>query len=190
VCWEAGLEFAAPDPIVRAAWERGLNAPISSAAGRLFDAASALVLGVAESSFEGQGPMWLEAVARPCAAWPELPVATDPSGLLRIDWAPLLPWLADAGRDRRTRAWALHAALADAIATVVERLGCAGGTVGLTGGVFQNRVLVELAGARLQAMGCSVLLAQAVPCNDSGLSYGQVAEHLGVAAPLGSGAAA
>jgi hydrogenase maturation protein HypF len=51
--------------------------------------------------------------------------------------------------------------------------------VGLTGGVFQNRLLSELAGERLAARGCRVLLAESVPCNDGGLSYGQVADFLG-----------
>jgi hydrogenase maturation protein HypF len=179
LCWETGREFAAPDPIVRQAWERGLNAPVSSAAGRVFDAASALLLGVAETSFEGQGPMWLEAVARPCSDWPSLPIAADPSGVLRIDWEPLLPFLGDARKSRAERAWGVHAALADAIAKLAEQAGGAGGVVGLTGGVFQNRLLSELASERLAARGCRVLLAGTVPCNDGGLSYGQVADFLG-----------
>ena len=48
--------------------------------------------------------------------------------------------------------------------------------VGLTGGVFQNRRLSELASARLLEGGFEVLLPQQLPCNDGGLSYGQVAE--------------
>jgi hydrogenase maturation protein HypF len=179
LCWETGREFAGPDPIVRQAWERGLNAPVSSAAGRLFDAAAALLLGVAETSFEGQGPMWLEAIARPCGDWPSLPLAPDSGGLPRIDWEPLLPFLGDARRPAAERAWGVHAALADAIARTAEQLGGPGCVVGLTGGVFQNRLLSELAGERLAARGCRVLLAGTVPCNDGGLSYGQVADFLG-----------
>lgn len=183
LCWEAGLEcpVQVPDPIVRAAWERGLNAPRSSAAGRLFDAVSALVLGVTETSFEGQGPMWLEAQARIDGGFPSLPIAPDPEGLARIDWAPLLEWSMDTGRTPEARAGAAHAALADAIERVArqERERCGSAVVGLTGGVFQNRLLAELAARRLEAAGFRVLLPARIPCNDGGLSYGQVAEFLG-----------
>jgi len=170
-----------PDPIVRAAWERSLNAPQSSAAGRLFDAVAAIVLGVTETSFEGQGPMWLEACARVEGEFPVLPIVPDARGLLRIDWAPLVEWARDESRPVASRAGAAHAALADAIFRVAvaerERSGIA--VVGLTGGVFQNRLLSELAAHRLEEAGFRVLLPQRIPCNDGGISYGQVAEFLG-----------
>jgi len=183
LCWEAGVPcpVPVPDPIVRAAWEKGINAPQSSAAGRLFDAAAALVLGVTEASFEGQGPMWLEACATVDGEFPRLPITSDPAGIARIDWAPLLGWLSDERRDTRARAGALHSALADAMLRIAgaerERTGAA--VVGLTGGVFQNRLLTELADAALSRSGFRVLLAERVPCNDGGLSYGQVADFLG-----------
>jgi hydrogenase maturation protein HypF len=75
----------------------------------------------------------------------------------------------------------VHASLAAAIVRVAEVLreesGCS--VVGLTGGVFQNRLLTELATDQLGERGFRVLLAAAVPPNDGGLSYGQVAEFLG-----------
>lgn len=183
LCWEAGVDcpVATPDPIVRAAWERGLNAPRSSAAGRVFDAMSALLLGVTETSFEGQGPMWLEARARADDEFPELPIAPDVHGLARIDWAPLIAWLEDAGRSVESRAGAVHRALAEAITRVAEaeRARTGVGVVGLTGGVFQNRLLTELASGGLEAAGFRVALPERIPCNDGGLSYGQVAEYLG-----------
>jgi len=183
LCWEAGVPcpVPVPDPIVRAAWEKGINAPQSSAAGRLFDAAAALVLGVTETSFEGQGPMWLEACATVDGEFPRLPITSDPAGIARIDWAPLLGWLSDERRDARARAGALHSALVDAMLRVAnaqrERTGTE--VVGLAGGVFQNRLLTELADAALSRSGFRVLLAEQVPCNDGGLSYGQVADFLG-----------
>ena len=188
LCWEAGVECPVPipDPIVRAAWERGLNAPQSSAAGRVFDALAAIVLGVAETSFEGQGPMWLEACARPVTDFPSLPIAADADGLLRIDWAPLLESCSDGRRSAADRAGAAHAALADAICRVAEaeRAQCGASVAGLTGGVFQNRLLLELAAGRLEQRGFRVLLPRRIPCNDGGLSYGQVAEYLGRAAAV------
>jgi len=185
LCWEAGVDCPVPipDPIVRAAWERGLNAPLSSAAGRVFDALSAIVLGIAETSFEGQGPMWLEACAETVERFPRLPIEPDAQGVLRIDWAPLLEYCSDGHLSRGARAGAAHAALADAICRVAEaerrRTGVT--VAGLTGGVFQNRRCLELAAAGLEQLGFSVLLPERIPCNDGGLSYGQVAEFLGAA---------
>jgi hydrogenase maturation protein HypF len=183
LCWEAGVEcpLAVPDPIVREAWSRGVNAPQSSAAGRVFDAMAAIVLGVAETSFEGQGPMWLEARARAEGEFPALPIVPDAGGLPRIDWSPLLAWCGDGGRSVAARASAVHLALADAICRVAENERSSSGTaiVGLTGGVFQNRLLAELATAGLERSGFRVLLPERIPCNDGGLGYGQVAELLG-----------
>jgi hydrogenase maturation protein HypF len=187
VCWELGRDCPVdtPDPIVRGAWDRRVNSPQSSAAGRLFDAAAAIILGVGETSFEGQGPMWLEAVARDPVAFPSLQVSSVADGRLELDWAPLVDWLlqgsAADGDDPADRAGAVHASLADGIVQVAERLRAQSGSslVGLTGGVFQNRRLTEIALAGLSARGFEVLLPAQLPCNDGGLSYGQVADFIG-----------
>jgi hydrogenase maturation protein HypF len=182
LCWEAGVDcpVAVPDPIVREAWSRGVNSPQSSAAGRVFDAMAAIVLGVAEASFEGQGPMWLEARACGEGDFPALPVVVDAEGLPRIDWSPLLEWCGDGGRTVEARASAVHLALADAICRVAEEERARSGAaiVGLTGGVFQNRLLAGLAHAGLERRGFRVLLPERIPCNDGGLGFGQVAEFL------------
>ena len=184
LCWELDrpCPMDIPDPIVRGAWEKRLNSPQSSAAGRLFDAAAALILGVGETSFEGQGPMWLEALARDVAEFPRLQVRPAAAGLLLIDWAPLVEWLLQFPQaEPADRAGAVHASLADGIVQVAERLRRQHGitSVGLTGGVFQNRRLCELAGPALSALGFDVLLPVQLPCNDGGLSYGQVADFIG-----------
>lgn len=190
LCWEAGLDcpVASPDPIVRVAWERGLNSPRSSAAGRVFDAAAALLLGVTQTSFEGQGPMMLEACASRDGEFPELPAAADEEGLLRIDWRPLLGWLADATRPVSERAAAVHLSLADAAVRLAEVFREQRGIqiVGLTGGVFQNRLLTELVHEQLLDRGFRVLLPTAIPCNDGGLSFGQVAEYAATLVPRGA----
>jgi hydrogenase maturation protein HypF len=162
-----------------------VNSPQSSAAGRLFDAASAIILGLGETSFEGQGPMWLEAIARDPVAFPRLQLRSAADGQFELDWAPLIDWLLQAppatASDRADRAGAVHASLADGIVQVAERLRAQSGTqtVGLTGGVFQNRLLTETALSGLSARGFDVLLAVQLPCNDGGLSYGQVADFIG-----------
>ncbi len=187
VCWELGraCPVGVPDPIVRTAWERRVNSPHTSAAGRLFDAASAIVLGLGETSFEGQGPMWLEAVARDPVAFPGLELRSTAEGRLELDWAPLVDWLLQAppttAADRADRAGAVHASLADGIVQVSEWLRDQSGSsiVGLTGGVFQNRRLTEAALAGLSSRGFEVVLPALLPCNDGGLSYGQVADFIG-----------
>ena len=162
----------------RQAWQRGINAPQTSAVGRLFDAAAALVLGHTHSSFEGQGPMWLESCADASVDAIPLPVTPDEAGVRRIDWSPLVVALADPERPVSERAGLLHASLAEAVAEVTRRLWPRYGScrVGLTGGVFQNRLLTEQVLERLQRAGIEAHLAERVPCNDAGLSFGQVVE--------------
>jgi hydrogenase maturation protein HypF len=93
----------------------------------------------------------------------------------------LLEWCGDDGRSVEARASAVHLALADAICRVAEdeRARSGAAIVGLTGGVFQNRLLARLAHAGLERRGFRVLLPERIPCNDGGLGYGQVAEFLG-----------
>ncbi len=184
VCWELDRDCPVdvPDPIVRTAWERRINTPRSSAAGRLFDAAAAIILGVGETSFEGQGPMWLEAIARDPVHFPQLQVRPGAEGQLQLDWAPLVDWLLrKPATGPADRAGAVHSSLADGIVQVAERLRAQSGSslVGLTGGVFQNRRLTETALSGLAARNFEVLLPRQLPCNDGGLSYGQVADFIG-----------
>ncbi len=179
--WEAGLEWSGcpQDPaLLRAAWEKRLNAPQTTAVGRLFDAAAALTGLNLESSFEGQGPMLLEAALAGAAEPVSLPLAPDPHGILRSDWAPLLPMLMDEGIAPGRRAAIFHESLARALLEQARALRTARGgfTVGLSGGVFQNRVLAERALALLRCDGFEARLSECTPCNDAGLSYGQVCE--------------
>ena len=71
--------------------------------------------------------------------------------------------------------------VSDGIVQVADRLRAQSGSsvVGLTGGVFQNRRLTEAALAGLSSRGFEVLLPVQLPCNDGGLSYGQVADFIG-----------
>jgi hydrogenase maturation protein HypF len=190
LCWQADLAWlqSPADPLVHAAWERGINSPWTSAVGRLFDAAAALVLGITTTSFEGEGPMRLEACASqgPCDA-PSiaLPLVDSADGLLDIDWRPLIEALLGP-QPVTERADLVHRSLADLIAVLARRFRASDGVraVGLSGGVFQNRLLCEYAEQRLTADGFEVLLPISVPCNDGGLSYGQIVEARGA---MGSG---
>jgi len=179
--WECGQRWPdCPDPdgLAAAGWRNHLNCPETSAAGRLFDAAAAIVCGLPVTSFEAQGPMVLESLCRGSAPAIELPLNEDASGLLRSDWEPLLEMLADEKVHREKRAEIFHSSIATAILQqarfVRERYTV--DQVGLCGGVFQNRVLTEQAIALLLQYGFQVYLPEALPCNDAALSFGQAAE--------------
>lgn len=179
--WEAGLPAPfAPAPLHQA-WTRHLNSPSTSSVGRLFDAAAALCGICAHASFEGEAPMRLEALAAAAEGRAvALPLTRDAQGVWRSDWAPLLPALNDAGRAPAARAADFHLSLARALVDQAARLHEETGIarVGLTGGVFQNRLLAETALARLEAAGFVAYLPQRLPVNDAGLSFGQVIEFL------------
>ena len=181
VCWESGRRWdgvPAGTELVHQAWRRGVNAPPTSAVGRLFDAAAAIVLGVETVSYEGQAPMMLEAAAGEATTHLELPLRTGKDGIVRLDWAVLLGPLLDQARPVPERAALFHESLAHGIVTqarlVRGRYGI--GQVGLTGGVFQNARLTESALARLERAGFTVRLSERIPCNDAGLSFGQAVE--------------
>lgn len=165
--------------LLHQAWRKRLNAPLSTAVGRLFDAAAAVSGVCLQASFEGQGPMWLEALAGAAAEPVHLPLRERPDGVLESDWEPLFAWLARAGSyPLERRAAVFHDSLAEALvqqalAIAVDRPVAA---VGLCGGVFQNRRLAEACVQRLRAHGYSVLLGQRLPVNDAGLSFGQAVE--------------
>jgi hydrogenase maturation protein HypF len=179
--WECDLRWLdCPDPdgIAEAAWRNRINCPKTSAAGRLFDAAAAIVCDLPVTSFEAQGPMVLESLCRGPARAIELPVEEDVNGVLRSDWQPLLDGLSDSGLDRSTRAEIFHSSIATAILrqAVSVRERNAVDQVGLCGGVFQNRVLTEQAVGLLRKEGFDVYLPEKLPCNDAALSFGQAAE--------------
>jgi hydrogenase maturation protein HypF len=182
--WETGGVWKdAPDGarMLEGIWRRAINTHVTSSVGRLFDAAAAIALGLHRTSFDGQGPMQLEALAQQSASANEtlvLPLQKNRRGLWETDWAPLLPHLLLREHSPAQRAATFHQSLAQALVDVVERVqGDAGDvTVGLCGGVFQNRLLTEDVAERLAAIGVPLCLTAALPCNDAGLSFGQLIE--------------
>lgn len=181
--WEVGEEARFAPELLREAWRKGINSPTSSAAGRLFDAAAALSGICADASYEGEGPMRLESAAWASARLPRtppLPLRRDATGLWRTDWAPLLDMLRDASQPVEERAARFHASLAAALVAQAETLRAATGCVdvGLTGGVFQNRLLSEWTLAALAQAGFRAHLPSRMPVNDAGLALGQVMEYL------------
>lgn len=182
VCWEIEVEWVHgtgfDSTLLRHAWQRGVNCPATTAVGRLFDAAAALTGLVTTSSFEGQGPMWLEALCKVRREPIPLVLAVDDAGILRTDWAPLIDMLKSADEPVAVRAERFHASLAHALLAQARAVRRAQGVthVALTGGVFQNAVLAEHALELLTADGFFVHIPLQIPVNDAGISYGQLIE--------------
>jgi hydrogenase maturation protein HypF len=183
----ANPAVAACDDVERAVLlrqvERGIGCVPTTSMGRLFDVVSSL-LGIRHRvSYEAQAAMELEAVAEkgePGAV--ELAFGIAPGGV--VDPGPVLSDLIDGLVRRRPvadLALGFHRAVAVAVLVsaraVSQRRGLT--TVALTGGVFQNALLVRLARSMLEGAGFEVLTHRLVPPNDGGLSLGQavVAGH-------------
>ena len=192
---------------------RGLSAPITTSAGRLFDGVAALLGLHQQVSFEGQAAIALEYAVdeREDGAYPLILGTQRNSGDLRgtqgspflnssefpavppnsseflsvppsspppllLDWQPLIDALVHdlrAGVSSGMIAGRFHNGLAAAIVAVAQAIGQP--RVALSGGCFQNRLLLERTASRLRQAGFDVLLHRQVPPNDGGISLGQVA---------------
>jgi hydrogenase maturation protein HypF len=146
--------------------------------GRLFDAVASL-LGVRHRiDYEGQAAIELEMLAESAGdePGPSLAMTVRPDGV--IDPATMVQTMV-AARYAGTRpallAAAFHRAVADAVTEVVGRVAGTVRLVGLTGGVFQNVLLLRECRKRLEQHGFEVLTHHTVPPNDGGLALGQAA---------------
>ena len=164
--------------------ERGLNSPVASSCGRLFDAVAAAVgLSVERVYHEGQAAIELEAIAARCFASESAnayPVDVQQRELPELafssTWRSLLDELSQ-GVSAEVVAARFHHALVRGVATLALRLADSHGldAVVLSGGVFQNRLVAEGLQQRISAAGLRVLMPYHLPANDGGLSLGQAA---------------
>lgn len=196
LCWSIGWDEAAARygdlDIIRAlsqkpvataitAMERGINSPPASSAGRLFDAAAAMLgICVEGTSYEGQAAVELEALAAP--AWANTAsgyaAAVVGSSPARLEWGDMWRALLDDVKRNVPRAdiaARFHRGLAGSIAQMATLLASRRGVerIVLGGGVFQNRLLLEGVTDALQRSGLTVISPRVVPANDGGLSLGQ-----------------
>ena len=169
---------AAEWPIILAMVRTGMHAPLTSSAGRLFDAVAAL-LDVRDSvTYEGQAAIELEQLADPEASGSYPAPIEDADAVFQVRAADLVGAVLEdlaGGVPRSVIAGRFHNAVADAI-----QRGCRAArhrtgieTVALSGGVFQNLLLLGKAIDRLEGDGFRVLRHRQVPPNDGGLSLGQ-----------------
>jgi len=170
--------------------ETGVNAPVTHAAGRLFDT-FAVVLGVARqaATYEGQTAIRLEAAAQqyladsvaPSKRLPDVSFrSTRDHEMLWIDWREGVAAAVSAAKSlspetRMAWAYSVHVAIAAAAAEMIrygtETTGQR--VVALSGGVFMNRILNRLLVPQLEAMNLSVLLHHDTPPNDGCIAIGQ-----------------
>jgi hydrogenase maturation protein HypF len=158
--------------------ERNLNAPLTSSCGRLFDAVSAITGICPVTTFEAQAAIALELAAREVdlASVDAYPFMVDGQGVIRL--GELLNAIVTDVRNDRPRsqiAAAFHVSIAEMVVQAARQIRDQTGleTAALSGGVFQNRLLLRLARERLRAAGFEVLTHRQVPANDGGLSLGQ-----------------
>jgi hydrogenase maturation protein HypF len=155
----------------------GLGAPLTTSAGRLFDAVAALCGVRTRVNYEGQAAAELEAAcdATERGAYP-LPLGDDGVLDTRETVAAVVRDVAN-GVPPGVVAARFHRGLARATARACAALADGHGLdlVVLSGGVFQNRVLLELTLEELEGLGLRALVPRVLPPNDGGISFGQAA---------------
>lgn len=159
--------------------EAGLNSPLTSSMGRLLDAFSFIAGLRPEATYEAQGPMEMESLLEraPAGRGYNFSVRSVPAGL-ELDPAPAVRAAVSdrlAGKSPAYISARLHAGLAAASVGAARLLAEGAGlrAVCLSGGVFQNRVLLELVTAGLEKSGLAVHSNSRVPANDGGIALGQ-----------------
>ncbi len=163
--------------------DKGLNAVKSTSMGRVFDAVSA-ILGIRKAStFEGEAStalMYAAELFERIHSDIECKLTSHVSEDGIIDTTALAGEIAERflrGEDRGKLSYIFHKALTQDICTACERLRerYALQTIALSGGVFQNRLLVRLTKSSLEAKGFKVLIHSLIPPNDGGIALGQAA---------------
>jgi hydrogenase maturation protein HypF len=164
--------------LIRRQIERKINTPSVSSCGRLFDAVSALLEIRKETDYEGQAAVELEAVADTEIDKGYPFETTVINGLKVVSFDRMFNAVIEEIRDNvpiSTIAGRFHRTIADVILTVCRMLVKENNInrVALSGGVFQNRLLLDLTTRLLEAEGMTAIIHHDVPANDGGIALGQ-----------------
>ncbi len=165
---------------IRLMLEKGFNSPLSSSAGRLFDAVASILGLCNRNSFDGQAGMALESIAETTEDLVPLQFTMLPGFPFQLSFVPMVKELFkrfSSGENVARLARAFHKCLAEAVLAGCIHIRNNNGLnrVVLSGGVFQNRLLSEMLHARLVEQGFECYLHRLVPPNDGGISLGQAA---------------
>jgi hydrogenase maturation protein HypF len=162
--------------VIRQMLVKKSQAPVTSSAGRLFDAVASITGLRQQMSFEGQAAMELEFAIQPCVceAYSFEIKSTSPSV---VDWRPMIGEITEDvrhGVDPGVISAKFHNTLVEIIVTVARHVGQT--RVVLTGGCFQNRYLTALSVQRLLEEGFRPYWHQRLPPNDGGIALGQIVD--------------
>ena len=167
--------------------ERGINSPRTSSMGRLFDAAAAILDICSKATYEGEPAIELEAAAWRALGGKAVRLDGNHAGVFTsaddspiLDPQPLIKALLngiEAGAPADRLALGFHIAITHATTHIAREICAREGldTVALSGGVFMNRLLLQLLTHELKDAGLAVFAPHAVPVNDGCIAYGQAA---------------
>lgn len=163
-------------PLIRKMLVKGINSPLTSSVGRLFDAVASIIGLRHIVQFEGQAAMELEfAIARlHCDEAYGFNLLPKDGGGWIVDWGNTLADIVEdtqAGISRALIAARFHNTLVETIVSVAAKVDVS--SVALSGGCFQNKYLLERSVDRLREEGFRPYWHQRVPANDGGISLGQ-----------------
>lgn len=175
--WLAKNDLEPKWRLLRSAIKQGINAPETSSMGRFFDAAAALTGNLKEVSYEGEAAIWFEHQADLTHPGEyQFEVYTE-GGNFQIDPVAILKQVGQDLGHLSTGAISakFHRTIAALLEEVCLRLKKEAKTdqVVFSGGVFQNRLLLDLAWERLERKGLKVFVPEVVPMNDAGIALGQ-----------------
>ncbi len=160
--------------------DTGLNSPLSSSAGRLFDAAGSIILLKNKALFEAEIPIELERlVDRSCEGSYDFNIRQE-GDMPVVDASSVIKGIVkdiSKNMDEKRISSKFHNTLACIISTVSMNLRKRYGIkrIVMSGGVFQNKCLAEKAGSSLRQHGFNVYINSRIPTSDSGLPIGQIA---------------
>jgi hydrogenase maturation protein HypF len=154
--------------IIRRMLEREVNAPVTSSAGRLFDAVASLLGLRQRCGFEGQAAMEMEFAVRPGIS--DVYPFRIHEGI--VDWQPMIEAIISSCEDKGAASAKFHNTLAEMVVAVARETGEE--AVVLTGGCFQNSYLTTQCVQRLRLAGFRPYWHQRVPPNDGGIALGQI----------------
>ena len=163
--------------LVLKAIRAGIGTARSSSAGRLFDAASFLILGIRENTYEAEGPISLEKAAnRAKGGRPYTFEIREEEGELLLDPVPAFSAMVEDEATAEEKAYSFHLGFALGIVDMVKVLSLRTGIkkVALSGGVFQNRLLLGLLLEKLRDEEFEILVPGKIPVHDGGIALGQI----------------
>ncbi|MDO8661684.1 MAG: hypothetical protein Q7K98_00465 [Candidatus Omnitrophota bacterium] len=176
--------------ILNKIYKSGINSPLASSMGRLFDAAGSLVLGKRKAAFEAELAIELEKLAEASTAGDTFQqivnarrkvspavIRKDKGGYI-LDPTNILKQIIKDLKLKISRekiAWRFHQGVAEMMVKIalILRKEHRTNKIALSGGVFQNKVLLKMSSGLLNKEGFQVFTHQYLPCNDAGISLGQ-----------------